>query len=475
MNAGDAPSSSLGVEKSRHQALDPAMSHPPPATRPCDALMRARWLITQNATRDVLEDAGLAIQDGLVVDIGPWAELTARREGPLLLEDRELLVLPGLVNAHTHAPMTLFRGLADDMELMPWLERYVFPVEQRHTTETVRYGALLACAEMTRAGVTAFADMHFLAEYVAQAADHAGLRALVGEAVFGFPNPSYADFGGAEAKTLALLDKWKDHPRVAAMVAPHAVYTTTPEMLQRCWAIAEAHDVPWTLHCAENDAEVDQCATTFGKHPLEYLEAIGCLGPRALLAHCVALPPPEMDRLARAGATVLHCPRSNMKLASGVAPVPELRRRGVRIALGTDGAASNNTLSMLDEMTMAAMAHKGAAQDATLTPAQAVLDMATCEGARALGLQTGRLAPGLPADLVALDLSRPSLTPCYDPISHVVYAASPAEVALTMVAGETLYQDGRFTRLDYPALLEEFRSLGEWVRGLAEAAQEGPA
>lgn len=432
----------------------------------CDTILRAAWLVTQDNDRRVIENAGVAITDGRILAAGPWDEVSSQYQGKELLPGRELLIMPGLINAHTHAPMTLFRGLADDLPLMEWLHDYVFPVEQKHTPETVRLGALLACAEMTRFGVTAFCDMHFMAAHVAEAAEQSGLRAMLGEALFGFPNPSYQTFDQGFAKAEALCETYRDHPRITPTVAPHAVYTTTPEMLERTWSLAESSNTLWVIHLAETTTETAECIEKFGARPLAYLDSIGCIGPRTMLAHGVDLNTEEMDRLAQAGATVVHCPKSNMKLASGVAPVPEMSRRGVQTALGTDGAASNNTLGMFTEMRFAALLHKAHTLDATVMDAQSVLDMATCDGARALNMAAGAgtIAPGAPADIIALDLTRPNLRPCYNPISHAVYAAEGGEVCLTMVDGEVLYKDGAFTRIDYPALLNEVRGLGAWVR-----------
>ncbi|MFW5735064.1 MAG: amidohydrolase family protein [Oceanidesulfovibrio sp.] len=435
---------------------------------PCDHILRAAWLITQDDDRSVLEDAGVAISCGRVAGVGPWQDISRSFSGDELLPDRELLVMPGLINAHTHAPMTLFRGLADDLPLMDWLHAYIFPVEQAHSPDSVYHGALLACAEMTRFGVTTFCDMHFMAEHVWKAADHSGLRGLPGEAIFGFPNPSYAKFEEACSNIERLWLYWDscESRRIKPILAPHSVYTTTPEMLQTTYEYAESFDTIWKIHLAETQAETAECLQKHGKRPLAYIDSLGCLGERTVIAHGVDLEPEEMERIAAAGAGVVHCPKSNMKLASGVAPMPAMRAHGVRTALGTDGAASNNTLGMFSEMRYAALLHKAHTMDATVMGAQSVLDMATREGARTLRMDEGlgTVTPGAPADLIALDLTRPNLRPCYNPVSHAVYAAEGGEVCLTMVDGEVLYKDGAFTRIDYPALLDSIRSLGGWVR-----------
>lgn len=430
----------------------------------CDSLIIARRLLTQDAAHREIEDAALAVTDGLVAAVGPATELVRDWQPAETLDLGESLVMPGLVNGHTHAAMSIFRGVADDLPLMDWLTKHIWPVEKDLTPEIVHLGALLACAEMIRTGTTAFADMYLIEDETAKAVDIAGLRGLLCEGIFAFPSPAYPDIDAGFALIEELFARYKDHPRVRFAIAPHAVYTTTPEILTRAFALAERHDTPFMLHLGETAQESRDCLEKTGHRPLAYLDGLGCLTARSVLFHAVDTHPEEMERVAAAGAKIVHCPQSNMKLASGVAPVAAMLQAGIRVGLGTDGAASNNDLNLFGEMNAAALLAKVSGLDPTLLPARDVLDMATRGSAAALGWpELGRLEPGATADLIALDLTSPNLTPLYHPASHLVYAVSGHEVRLTMVAGRVLYRDGTFTTFDYPALRREIEALRHWV------------
>ncbi len=437
----------------------------PAAPQPCDILLLASCLLTQDEQRTVHHDAAVAVRDGRILDLGPAEEVMPRVGPAKILDLGESCILPGLVNAHTHASMTLLRGVADDLPLMEWLTGHIFPREQRLTPQLVELGALLACAEMTRFGVTAFCDMYLMEEGVCKAADASGLRVLAGEVLFSFPSPAYADEDAAFALVEAQAARWKGHDRVRVALMPHAVYTTTPALLERCRDFAEKLNLPLHLHLAETATETTSCVEAHGLRPVPYCDSLGLLGPRTSLAHAVDLNPDEVALLAERGTAVAHCPRSNMKLASGVAPVPRMLAAGVPVGLGTDGAASSNNLNLFAEMAAAALVHKVHTMDPTALPAQQVLDLATRGGAAALGQpELGRLAPGLPADLIALDLAAPNLTPLHNPVSNLVYAATGREVTLTMVAGEILYKDGVYPRLDLPVIREAARHAAEGLR-----------
>ncbi len=431
----------------------------------CDLLIQADTILTQDPDRTVIERGGIAITGDTITDIGTWDSIRPRYHAAKTLDLGRSLVMPGLVNAHTHAAMTLLRGVADDLPLMEWLTKHIFPVEQHLTSEIVELGALLACAEMTRFGTTAFCDMYLLEDATYRAVDRAGLRALGGEGIFMFPSPAYPDTNRGFEIVRELHEKWKAHPRIRQSVMPHAIYTTTPEILTRCRDIAEELTLPLHIHLAETASETRQCLETHGKRPLQYIHELGLLTPQTTLAHCVDLTDDEIALIAETGAVVAHNPESNMKLASGIADVPGMLRHGVRVSLGTDGAASNNALNMFTEMTSCALLHKVHGMDPTSAPAQVVLDMATLGGAGALHLNSvGALMPGMQADIIALDLDAPNLLPLHNPVSHAVYAATGAEVCMTMVAGEVLYNDGAYQKIDYPALVDEVRSLRDWVR-----------
>jgi 5-methylthioadenosine/S-adenosylhomocysteine deaminase len=436
---------------------------------PCDTLVRCGWLLPQDRSdpdRAALRDHGLALREGRVVQLGPWDALSSCWRAAETLDLSGCLVLPGLVNAHTHASMTLFRGLADDLPLMQWLTERIWPIEKRLTREMVRLGALLACAEMLATGTTCFADMYLYEDEVARAVDASGMRAVLSEGILGTPTKTYDTPEEACELARAHHAAWQDHPRVRFCVAAHTVYTTSVEIAARSLAVARDLDAPWMIHLAESAQETERCVERFGMRPLACLERAGVLeeGGRCLLVHCVDLDADEQARLAASGAHVCHNPRSNFKLANGLAPMAGLDALGANLCLGTDGAASNNGLNMFAEMGAAALGAKARELDPTVLPAQRVLDMATLGGAAALAWpELGSLAPGGAADLTALDLSRPGLLPLYNPTSHAVYAAHGGEVRLTMVAGRALYRDGTFPDLDYPALLRETESMRDWI------------
>ncbi len=435
------------------------------ATDRCDMLIKAQCCITQDKTRRVIDNAGLAVTDGVFTDVGTWDEVSAHYHADQTMDLGPSLILPGLVNAHTHASMTLLRGLADDLPLMQWLTEHIFPVEQKLTPELVNLGARLACAEMLRSGTTCFHDMYLMESAVAEAADACGLRAVTGEVIFAFPSPAYADLDAALDLVRAQFDRWKDHPRVGMAVMPHAVYTTTPELLERTFALAEELDIPVHMHLAETAHETSDCLEKFGDRPVAYAKRLGLLSPRLVVAHAVDLELDEIETLSSAGVHAVHCPESNMKLANGFCRVQRMLDLGVNVALGTDGAASNNNLNMFTEMASAALLQKVHRKDPTVLNAQTVLDMATVNGAKALGLDhVGAIAPGMAADCTALDLTSPNLQPMYNPVSHVVYATAGGDVRMTMIDGRVLYLDGKFPEMDYDGLLKEIAVAGKWVR-----------
>ncbi len=430
-------------------------------TPTCDLVLHASRILCGNGKE--LSDASIAVRDGLIVALGP-------RENPAVLKaEREIdlgetLLLPGLINAHTHASMTIFRGIADDLPLMDWLNKHIFPLEQRLTDRLVYLGALLGCAEMIRTGATAFQDMYLLEDAVCRAADTAGLRCLAGEVIFGFPSLSAPDADSALRLVREQAARWKDHPRIDIAVMPHAVYTTTPELLRRCLDLAEELDLPLHMHLAESAAETQNCLKLHGKRPVPFCRDLGLLNPRTGLAHVVDVEEKELDVLAESGACVIHNASSNMKLASGAAKIPAMLERGMPLALGTDGAASNNRLNMFTEMGRAALLHKLNGLDPSLCPAGKIFEAATAGGARALNKpRLGALSVGAPADIIALDLTAPNMQPLYAPISHVVYAATGMEVRMNMVGGEILYLDGTFARFDYGDLMAELREIQKEV------------
>ncbi len=414
----------------------------------------------------LLRDGGVAVKDGRILAVGNAADLRRIYAPDRALDLGESLVMPGLINAHTHASMTLLRGFADDLPLMTWLTEHIFPMEKRLDRDLIALGATLACAEMTRFGVTAFQDMYLGESAVFEAVKKTGLRMLGGDVVFAFPSISYASEDEAFDLIRGQAAALRDNSRIRTAIMPHAVYTTSPALLVRCRDMADELDLPLHLHLGETESESAECFKQHGKRPLAYCRDLGLLTPRVTVAHAVDLTEEELDTLAESGSVVAHCPRSNMKLASGVAPVPGMLARGISVGLGTDGAASSNNLNMFAEMTAAALLHKVASRDPVVVPARTALDMATHGGAAALHWpELGALRAGGPADLIAVGMCSPNMLPEHAPVSNLVYAATGLEVRLTMVEGEILYQDGVYSRIDLPALREEVKEAVAKLRG----------
>ena len=393
----------------------------------------------------MLEDHCVALRDGLIEAVLPRATAEKRFSSYEKLPLGEHALIPGLVNAHTHAAMTLMRGLADDLPLMRWLEEHIWPAEMKHVSpQYVQDGTLLACAEMLRGGITCFNDMYFFPGAALEAALQAGMRVSVGMIVLDFPSAYASDPDDYLAKGLALRDRWREHALVSFCLAPHAPYTVSDTTFGKIAKLAGEVDVPVHIHLHETADEIARSLSEHGVRPIERLERLGLLGPGLIAVHAVHLNDAEIALLARHGASVAHCPSSNLKLASGFAPVAKMAAAGINIALGTDGAASNNRLDMFEEMRLGALLAKAVAQDAEALPAHAALRAATLGGAAALGLEAriGSIAPGKCADLAAVRLAGPELSPCYDPLSHLVYAAGRQHVSDVWVGGKHLLRSG---------------------------------
>jgi 5-methylthioadenosine/S-adenosylhomocysteine deaminase len=375
------------------------------------------------------------------------------------------LILPGLVNTHCHLPMVWFRGLADDLPLHDWLTRKIFPGESGWLNpEKVYWGALLAAAELIRGGVTTVADGYFHETEVRRALSDAGLRGVAAQGIIDFPAPGVPDPRDNLKVARSFLESGATVPGglITSALFCHSPYTCGPETLRGAKALTRKAGVPFFIHLAETKPEVEELQAKTGMSPGVYLESLGVLDELTVAVHAVWLETEDMELLARRGVKVSHCPESNLKLASGVAPVPDLLARGVTVGLGTDGAASNNNLDLFGEMSLTARLHKVWRHDPTLLPAPQVVGLATRQGARVLGLdrRVGTLTPGKEADLIVLDLDRPHLTPLYDPYSHLVYAAGSGDVRHVMVAGRWLLRDREFLTLDWPALAARARDYG---------------
>ncbi len=431
--------------------------------REVDTLIHAAWIAPVEPPGKLLAAHTVALREGRIVDVVPTAEaagaFTAAAQVRL---DRHLLI-PGLVNLHGHAAMALLRGIADDLPLMTWLKDHVWPAEAKHVgDEFVHDGSLLAAAEMLRGGITCFNDMYFFPEATARAALRAGIRASLGMIAVEFPSAYATDAAAYLHKGLATRDSYRGEELLSFCLAPHAPYTVSDETLARIATLAEEIDAPVHTHLHETADEIAQGMAQHGMRPLERLRRLGLVGPRLIAVHAVHLDEAEIDLLAREGASVAHCPSSNLKLASGIAPVARLRAKGVTVGLGTDSAASNNRLDIMGEMRTAALLAKGASGDARAVGAHEALRMATLDGARALGLEAriGSIVPGKMADLAAVELSSPETLPCFDPVSDLVYAAGREHVTHVWVAGELRLAERRLTNLDEA----EIRTKAAWWR-----------
>jgi len=439
------------------------------APKACDLLIRADVVVTQDDSRSVIHEAGVAVCDGLVAEVGSYADLDAIYEPNSRLDMSGKLLMPGLVNGHIHLPMTLFRGYADDLPLMEWLEDHIWPVEFQLTDEMLEIGAKIGCAELIRTGCTSMLNGYFHESVTGDTASSCGLRAVLGEGFFNFPSPHFPTAKDCW-DTIRTLDKrYKGNPLIRTAVTPHAAFTVAPENLIASYEVARELDVPWQIHLAESPAETAVCLHKYGKRPIELLHHHQLLTERTTIHHCVDVTDGEIEILADAKVNVIHNPSSNLKLCSGLSPVQKLLDAGITVGLGTDGASSNNQLNMFRDMALAALIGKIRHDDASAVRAQSVLDMATRGSAKCLGWpELGKIQKGCPADMIALDLANPNLMPMYHPVSHIVYASTGMEVCMTMVDGEILYLYDDFKTLDVKALRDEALRASKWILSKAK-------
>jgi len=425
-----------------------------------DALLHARWIVPVEPDLTVLEAHSVAVHHGRIVEVLPTGAARTRYTAAEHVDLPNHALIPGLINAHTHAAMSLFRGLADDLPLMDWLQNHIWPAEAKWASaEFVRDGAQLAIAEMLKSGTTCFNDMYFFPESTAHAAREAGMRAVVGLIVIDFPTVYARDADEYIDKGLRLHDALRHEPLITTAFAPHAPYSVSDAPLAKLRTLNNELNLPLHMHVHETAHEVDVAVTQSGARPLARLDALDLVDPSLVAVHMTQLTDAEITRLAQTRASVVHCPESNLKLASGFCPVHRLLTTGVNVAIGTDGAASNNDLDMLDELRTAALLAKAVSGEATAVPAHTALRMATLHGARALGLaaETGSLVAGKSADLAAIDLSALASQPVYDPVSQLVYTASRDQVTDVWVAGRRLLADRALTTVDEAAVLRRAR------------------
>jgi 5-methylthioadenosine/S-adenosylhomocysteine deaminase len=426
-------------------------------------LIRGGFVLTMDQAATVYSPGAVLVHGSDLAWVGPSDKAP---EADQVLDYPWGVILPGLVNAHTHVAMTLFRGLADDLPLETWLHDHIFPAEAKLTGQMVYEGSRLGAAEMLLSGTTCLGDMYLFTKDVARALSEVGIRAVVGEVLYDFPSASYGELAQGFSYTQDLIDAWRDHPLISVAVEPHAVYTCSPSLLQKAFQIATDNDVRLIIHLSETEREVQDCREKYGRTPVGHLEHLGLLSDRLLADHCVWVTPEEIDLMAERRVNVAHCPESNHKLGSGIAPVADMLAAGLTVGIGTDGPTSNNDLDIFGEMQAAALIAKGSSLDPTRLPAGQVLAMATRGGAAALGLadEIGSLEAGKRADLIVVDTDRPHLTPLYDPVSHLVYAARGSDVVLTMVHGRVLAAGGRLTELDEQEVKARVREISGQIK-----------
>lgn len=431
-----------------------------------DLLVLNGTLVTMDKDHRVIQDAGIAVEHGRIVAVGSRADIVSRYSAPERVDATGKIVIPGLINGHTHIPMTLFRGLADDLDLQEWLTKYIFPAEAKNVTEEfVRAGTRLGLAEMIRGGTTTYCDMYYFEDAIADETAKAGVRAVLGETVIDFPVADNKTNAEAMAYVERFVQKWKGNELIVPAVAPHAPYTVSEEHLKAIRAFSDRTGAPIVTHISETKREVDDSLKAKGASPVDYLSRIGFLNDRVIAAHVVWPNPGEIQILKRDGVGVVHNPQSNMKLASGAAPVPKMMAEGLRVGLGTDGAASNNDLSMWEEMDTAAKLHKLISGDPKVMSAEQAFELATSGGARALHMEKeiGSIEKGKRADVVLVNRDALNQIPLYNVYSDLVYATKASDVETVIINGRVVMRDRRLLTLDEAAIKEGARVFREKV------------
>jgi 5-methylthioadenosine/S-adenosylhomocysteine deaminase len=449
-----------------HVTLSAAPALAQPRVKRVDLIISGGTVVTMDKDRRVVEDGAVAIERGRIVAVGKRSDVLRSYAAREIVDARGRAVVPGLINGHTHIPMTLFRGIADDLDLQEWLTKYIFPAEAKNVTEDfVRTGTQLGLAEMIRGGTTTYCDMYYFEDAVAEETERAGVRGLLGETVIDFPVPDNKTWADALSYTTRFVARWKGNSLITPAIAPHAPYTVSEQHLREVRAFSDRTGAPVVTHVAETRKEVEDISRDHGARPVEYLARIGFLSPRTIAAHTIHLTEGEIGLLKQYGVGCVHNPQSNMKLASGVAPVPQMLKAGVAVGLGTDGAASNNDLDMWEEMDTAAMLHKVTSFDPKVLPAEEALALATIGGARALHMDSdiGSLEEGKRADIVVVDLDSLHQTPRYNIYSHLVYATKAADVRTVVIEGRVVMRDRRLLTLNETLIKQKARAIRERI------------
>jgi 5-methylthioadenosine/S-adenosylhomocysteine deaminase len=420
-----------------------------------DVIIRGGTIVTMDASSRIIEDGAVAIRRDRIVAVGSAAEVAAKYAAARIINAAGKVVMPGLINTHTHVPMVLFRGIADDLVLMEWLQKYIFPAEAKNVDEEfVRWGTRLGCLEMIQGGTTTYVDMYYFEDAIAQETALAGMRAILGETLIDFPAPDNKTWEAGMAYVEKFAKKWKGHALITPAIAPHAPYTVSTEHLKQAHSFSERLAVPLVIHVAEDQAEVKTIQERYNSSSVAYLDRIGLLDRRVIAAHMVWPTEQDIKTLAGRLVGVAHCPQSNMKLAAGAAPVPQMLRAGVAVGLGTDGAASNNDLNLWEEVDTAAKLHKLTTKDPTVLNAREALQMATIGGARAIHMEKeiGSLEAGKLADLLIVRMDSPRQTPLYNVYSQLAYATKASDVETVMIGGRLVMQNRRVLTIDERAV-----------------------
>jgi 5-methylthioadenosine/S-adenosylhomocysteine deaminase len=440
---------------------------------PADLIVLGGTVVTMNKSRDVIEDGAIAVKAGKIVAVGTRADISRHYAARQTVNATGKLIIPGLINGHTHVPMVLFRGLADDLDLQEWLTKYIFPAEAKNVNEEfVRVGTRLGLAEMIRGGTTTYCDMYYFEDAIAEETAKAGVRGVLGETVIDFPVADNKTNEEAMAYVEKFVKRWQGHELIVAAIAPHAPYTVSEAHLRAAKAFSDRTGAPIVTHISETKREVDDSVKAHGASPVAYLERIGFLGDRVIAAHVVWPQGSDSQILKQRGVGVVHNPQSNMKLAAGVSPVPEMLKEGLRIGLGTDGAASNNDLSMWEEMDSAAKLHKVISGDPKVMSAQEAFELATIRGAEALHLEKeiGSLEVGKRADVVIVESDSLNQIPSYNVYSDLVYATKASDVETVIINGRVVMRNQRLLTLDEKAIKKNAQIFrGRIVKSLASA------
>ena len=426
----------------------------PSVARPAervDLIIRGGTVVTMDRESRVIENGAVAIKAERIVAVGTASEISGRYVSARVMNAAGKVVMPGLINTHTHVPMVLFRGIADDLVLMEWLQKYIFPAEAKNVDEQfVRWGTRLGCLEMILGGTTTYVDMYYYEDAIAEETTRAGMRAVLGETLIDFPAPDNKTWDAGKSYMEKFAAKWKGHPLITPAIAPHAPYTVSTDHLKWTHEFSERHGIPLVIHVAEDQAEVKTIQERYGASSVAYLDRIGLLNGRVIAAHMVWPTTEDIATLASRSVGVAHCPQSNMKIAAGAAPVPQMLKAGVAVGLGTDGAASNNDLSLWEEMDSAAKLHKLTTKDPTAINAREALEMATIRGARAIhqDKEIGSLEAGKRADVIIVGMSGVHQTPLYNVYSHLVYATKASDVETVIINGRIVMQNRRVLTID---------------------------